>query len=171
MHRTGLVMIVVAWLLVGGVIWLAMANWLRNQETPAVQVSERAGEIVLRRNRAGHFQAPGEINGVPVTFLVDTGATGVALSSSVARRVGARPGRAVRSQTARGETISYLTRLDRVSLGNMSAHDVGGSIVPEMTEDAVLLGMSFLSRFDITMSEGVLRLHAPDALPAARPDL
>jgi aspartyl protease family protein len=151
-------MIVLGWLLLGGVVWLAMDGWVVEQEAPNARVSMVADEVVLQRNRSGHYLAPGEINDVPVTFLVDTGATGVALSSKVAWAVGAKPGLAVRTSTARGETISYATRLDRVSLGGMTADDVSGTIVPEMTDDTVLLGMSFLSRFQITMRDGEMRL-------------
>jgi aspartyl protease family protein len=158
MRRTGILMIVLGWLLLGGVVWLAMDGWVNEQEAPNARVSMVAGEVVLQRNRAGHYLAPGEINDVPVTFLVDTGATGVALSSKVADAVGAQPGLAMRTATARGETVSYATRLDSVSLGGMTAHDVAGTIVPEMTDDTVLLGMSFLSRFQITMRDGEMRL-------------
>lgn len=158
MRRTGTLMIVLGWLLLGGVVWLAMDGWVDHQDAPNVRLASESGEVVLERNRAGHYLAPGEINGVPVTFLVDTGATGVALSSRVAERVGARPGLALRTSTARGETVSYATRLDSVSLGGMTARNVAGAIVPEMTDDTVLLGMSFLSRFQVTMAKGELRL-------------
>lgn len=151
-------MIVIGWLLMAGLIWLAMNGWVDHQEAPNARLSMVAGEVVLQRNRAGHYVAPGEINGVSVTFLVDTGATGVALSSAVAERVGARAGLAVRTSTARGETVSYATRLDSVSLGGMAARNVAGSIVPEMTDNTVLLGMSFLSRFQVSMGDGQLRL-------------
>jgi len=158
MRRTGTFMIIIGWLLLGGLVWLAMDGWVTRQEVPNADVSMVAGEVVLLRNRAGHYLAPGEINGVPVTFLVDTGATGVALSSDVAQAVGARPGLALRTNTARGETVSYATRLASVGLGGMTTHDVAGTIVPEMTDDTVLLGMSFLSRFQVTMRDGEMRL-------------
>lgn len=151
-------MIVIGWLLLGGVVWLAMDGWVAGQDAPNASLAVQSGEVVLVRNRAGHYVAPGEINGVPVTFLVDTGATGVALSADLAARVGARPGLAVRTQTARGETVSYATRLDTVSLGGLSARGVAGSIVPEMRDETVLLGMSFLSRFQISMRDGEMRL-------------
>lgn len=158
MRRTGTIMIIIGWILLGGVIWLAMNDWVTLQENPNASVGMAANEVVLQRNRAGHYVAPGEINGVPVTFLVDTGATGVALSSAVAERVGSRAGLAVRTNTARGETVSYATRLDSVRLGGMTAFGVAGTIVPEMTDDTVLLGMSFLSRFHVSMANGQLRL-------------
>lgn len=158
MRRIGTFMLVIAWLLIGGVVWLAMDGWVREQQNPNADLSVLAGEVLLQRDRAGHFVAPGAINGVPVTFLVDTGATGVALSSAVAARVGARLGQAVRTGTARGETVSYSTRLDSVALGGLAARDVTGTIVPEMTDDTVLLGMSFLSRFQISMGNGQMRI-------------
>jgi len=156
MQRTGLVMIAVAWLLIGGGVWLVMDGWLTRQHVPSLRLVD--GDVVLSRNAAGHYVAPGEINGVPVLFLVDTGATRVAFSTATAARVGAERGTAMRAQTAQGETISYATRLDSVSLGDMVAHNVGGAIVPAIPDDTVLLGMSFLSRFNLSMTGDSLRL-------------
>ena len=51
------------------------------------------GPVTLKRNRAGHFEAPGQINGEPVTFLLDTGATYVAVPSELAKRLSLAPGR------------------------------------------------------------------------------
>lgn len=149
-------MIALAWLLIGGLVWLVMDGWVTRQATPGLSLID--GDVVLSRNAAGHYVAPGEINGVPVLFLIDTGATRVAFSAATADRVGARRGAAMRAQTAQGETISYASRLDSVNLGGMVAHDVGGAIVPAMPDDTVLLGMTFLSRFRLSMTGDSLRL-------------
>jgi aspartyl protease family protein len=153
MRRLGVGMIVVGWLLFAGVIWLAMDAWTSHQENPNADlaVDVPAGPVVLKRNAGGHYVAPGRINGVDVVYLVDTGATDVALSQALARRVGARRGVPLRTETAAGETLSFATRLHTVQLGGLVAHDVEGAIVPNMGGRTVLLGMSFLSRFAITI--------------------
>lgn len=163
MRKTGILMLVAGWLLLGGVIWLAMDGWLEKRENPNAYLAREqgsGGEVLLLRNAAGHYVAPGRLNGVEVTFLVDTGATNVALPMAVAERVGAPPGQALRTHTAAGETVAYATRLRSVELAGLSAANVAGTIVPDMPGNTVLLGMSFLSRFAITMRDGEMRLQA-----------
>lgn len=161
MRNWGIGMIVAAWLMLGGVVWLLMDGWVERQLNPNTDLAEIAlpDGVVLKRNANGHFLAPGRINGVPVTFLVDTGATNVALPLEIARAVGAKRGTALRTATAAGVTTAYATRLARVELAGLAANDVSGVIVPEMTGQTVLLGMSFLSRFAIRMEGGEMRIR------------
>lgn len=161
MRKTGLVMMVLGWLLIGGLIWWVMAGREEAAENPNAVLAniDSAEEVVLLRNRGGHYVAPGFINGVEVTFMVDTGATDVAMPARVAERVGVRAGLAVQTQTANGTAIAYKTRLERVSLGGLEAANVAGVIVPGMQGEAVLLGMSYLSRFAIRMEAGEMHLR------------
>ncbi len=160
MRNWGVGMIVAAWLLLGGVVWLFMDGWVTRQANPNAELAQVAvaDSVVLKRNAGGHFVAPGRINGVAVNFLVDTGATGVALPADMARRVGARPGSPMRTATAAGVTTAYATRLETVELAGLAARDVAGVIVPDMPGDTVLLGMSFLSRFAVRMEGGEMHI-------------
>lgn len=160
MRKVGVGMIAASWLLLGGVIWLVMDGWVQGRQSPNADlaVTASAGPVVLKRDAAGHYVAPGRINGVAVTFMVDTGATTVALPAALAGEIGARRGVALRTQTAAGETLTYATRLARVELGGLAAEHVAGNIVPDMEGELVLLGMSFLSRFDIAIQDGQMRL-------------
>lgn len=150
MRRTGTAMIVIGWLLLAGVIWWGMEGFLSPNRDLDAQL-ESGGPVRLLRGPDGHFRAPGRINGQPVRFMVDTGATVVAVPETVARRLGLERGPAVRVVTANGEAVAYATRLDSVGLGGASARRVAGHIVPGMGGEDVLLGMSFLARFHITM--------------------
>ncbi len=160
MRRQGLVMMVLAWLAIGGLIWWFMDGQLRPNAHLAELTEDSRAEVVLRRDRSGHYRAPGQINGHPVTFLVDTGATQVAIPQRLAERIGLQPGRAFRAQTANGVVTVWSTRLDSVSLGGLTARDVSGGILPDMDGDGVLLGMSYLSRFDVTIRDGEMVLRA-----------
>lgn len=160
MRHWGVGMIVAAWLMLGGVVWLIMDGWVTRQANPNAGLAQVSvtDSVTLKRNAGGHFVAPGRINGVAVNFLVDTGATGVALPADVARRVGARSGGPLRTATAAGVTTAYATRLESVELAGLTARDVAGVIVPDMPGDTVLLGMSFLSRFAVRMEGGEMHI-------------
>lgn len=162
MRRTGLFMMVAGWLSLGGLIWWVLGGALAQRETPNAHlaaVTSPASEIVLKRGSDGHYRAPGFINGQRVEFLLDTGATGIAIPADVAQRIGAQPGRAYQAQTAAGVVVAHATRLSSVSLGGLTAHDVAGSIIANPGSDEVLLGMSFLSRFDINIKDDEMRLR------------
>jgi len=164
MRRGGVLMIIAGWLLLAGLIWWVMAGQLERRNNPNAGLAEVAGdvahEVVLQRGRDGHYRAPGRIDGHPVAFLVDTGATEVAIPKALADSIGLRAGRAFQAQTANGPTVAYATRLASVSLGGLEAREVAGTIIANPGSAEVLLGMSFLSRFDIAISYGEMRLRA-----------
>ena len=110
--------------------------------------------VTLKRDPSGHYRAEAFINGVKVPVLVDTGATGIAISQHVADRLGLQSQNAVRTQTANGETVGYLLRLESVKLGGIEVHDVAASIAPGLADDEALLGMSFLGRLDVRLYRG-----------------
>lgn len=116
-------------------------------------------EVVLRRNRMGHYVTAGRIDGEPVTFLLDTGATGVAVPGALAARLGLRRGVPLSTQTANGMSTSYATRLDSVSVGSIELRGVAATIAPGMDMDEVLLGMSFLKHIEFTQRGDTLILR------------
>ena len=158
MQKSGTVMIVLGWLLLAGLIWWGFDKYL-NPNARLANVSVENGEVMLERGPDGHFRAPGRINGEAVDFMVDTGATVVAVPESLARRLKLERGLAVRVHTANGEAVAYATRLGRVDLGGATVHDVAAHIVPGMAGDEALLGMSFLARFEIAMNRDEMRIR------------
>ncbi len=119
-----------------------------------------AREIVVSASAGGHFTPGGAINGEPVRFMVDTGATLVALGRDEALRIGidlssARQGI---SQTANGPVPVYIVVLDRVRVGEVELTQVGAAVMPQPMP-YVLLGNSFLSRFQMRRDNDVLRLE------------
>lgn len=113
--------------------------------------------LVLRAARDGHFYADGTINGYAVRFMVDTGATSVALSERLAREIGLPFGAKTQGSTANGMTEQWLTRIEAVEIGGVRVEDVRAAILPNM-DDEVLLGMSFLRHFDWQQRGGELQL-------------
>ncbi len=154
-------MILFAWLLLLLLLTLLFSQWLdkRNNPNRDLQVTTIGGGktgVVLQRNRAGHYVAPGRINGIDVTFLLDTGATYVAVSSSLAERAGLQRGMPMQSRTANGVVRSWLTRIDRLQLGPIEMREVKATILPSMPDGEVLLGMSFLKHLSLRQQGGEL---------------
>lgn len=104
----------------------------------------------------------GSINGYPVDFIVDTGATLVSLSGREARRLGIDyrvVGTPSRSSTASGIAKIYLVNLDRVKVGDIELRNVRGAVHDGDFPPATLLGMSFLSRLNMRQDGPVLELQ------------
>ena len=106
--------------------------------------------VVLPADSGGHFMGQGAINGRPVSFMLDTGATLVAMSQADATRIGLdfKTGEPVRMNTANGQVQAYRVRLGSVRLGDVEIYDVEALVSPEPMP-WVLLGNSFISRFSM----------------------
>ncbi len=114
-------------------------------------------EFVLKRGLDGHYRAEALINDTKVNVLVDTGATGVAISQRVADQLNLRSINAVRTNTANGDGVGYMVRLENIKLGGIEANNVPAMIAPSLEGD-VLLGMSFLSRMDVRLFKGEMTI-------------
>jgi aspartyl protease family protein len=115
--------------------------------------------IVLSADTGGHFWANGTINGKAVRFVVDTGATNVSMSQQQAERLGIdyRSGERGVSHTANGQVQAYRVPLTSVRIGEVEVYNVAATIVP-MPMDFVLLGNSFLTRFQMKRENDTLTL-------------
>jgi aspartyl protease family protein len=119
--------------------------------------------VVLQRDRSGHYLAEGQINGQAVVFLLDTGATDVALPEDTARELGLDFGPQVNVMTAAGPIRAWRTRLDSVSVGNITLNNVRAMITRGPMEE-VLLGMSFLKHFTLRQQGEELIIQSGGAL-------
>jgi aspartyl protease family protein len=162
--RLGRAMLFAAWVVGLALLVMFFTDVIDRQTNPnpdPVAVAGQAGgpQVVLQRNRAGHYVAGGRINGEPVVFMLDTGATDVALPLPLARRLGLpmRPGGM--SQTANGMVQTWTTRLDSVDLGGLVARNVRASVLPNMPGDEVLLGMSYLKQLEMIQRGDTLTLR------------
>ncbi len=161
--RLGQWMIVAMWIGVLLVLTMGFGNWLERERNPNRQLSSRTSggvrEVALRRNREGHYVASGTINGHPVVFLLDTGASDVSVAQDLARQLGLRRGAPLTMQTAGGLVTGYATRLDSVRLGDIEQRGVRASINPQAVDDQVLLGMSFLRHLEMIQQGDTLTLR------------
>lgn len=147
-------------------VWLSLAGgvfYFMNDKTNPNRAEKlsTASEVVLQRDLSGHYRAEAFINGIRTPVMVDTGATDVAISTSLADKLGLRSINAIRTRTANGDTVSYMTRLKSVKLGGIVAHDVAATITPSLG-DEILLGMSFLGRMDVRLYKGTMTIRAAE---------
>jgi aspartyl protease family protein len=120
----------------------------------ATAVSEASGQghprtISIPRDRRGHFQVNAQVDGRSVGFMVDTGASVIALTESDAQRLGIYPVRndfTVQVRTANGTVKAAPTTLRSVDVGGLVIRDVKALVVPDGALSENLLGLSFLTR-------------------------
>lgn len=163
-RRLGSWMYIGFWILL--FIFLAMLfnHILIQQRNPNQDVATHIGdngvrEVTLKRNRMGHYNVTGSINGHTVEFMLDTGSTDIAVPASVARDIGLQRFGEQEFNTANGIATGYATRLWEVRVGNIVLHDLSASINPNMTDDIVLLGMSFLKKIEFSQRGDTLILR------------
>lgn len=119
-------------------------------------------EVRVSQDRRGTFTATGRINGAPVSFLVDTGATAIVLNAGDAARAGVdyqRQGVRIGVRTASGTTSGYAVALRHVSVGDISLSDVRAVVLEGESPAMPLLGMSFLGRVKMRHEGAMLVLE------------
>ncbi|GAA5785168.1 retropepsin-like aspartic protease family protein [Chitiniphilus shinanonensis] len=151
----------VVWLLVFAGVFLAMQRFLEARQQPAMAIEMAEGEVSIPRSPDGHYRLRGEINGLPVVFMVDTGASSITLPAPLAARLDLPRGETLVSQTANGTVEGYATRLDTVTLPGLRLTHVGAGVVPNMPGDEVLLGMNVLGRLEVVMRGERMILRRP----------
>lgn len=152
--KIGQGMIYLAWLLFLALLTFWFNNYLERQNNPNQDVSatwdKEIAEVKLRQNRYGHYLANGQINHLPVTFLLDTGATLISIPGPIAQQLQLKRGLAAKSRTANGTVTVYETRLNSVSIGTIELNNIRATINPHMKGDEILLGMSFMKHLEMT---------------------
>jgi aspartyl protease family protein len=114
-----------------------------------VTAAERPS-VSLTADARGHFSAAGSLNGYAVSFLVDTGASAIAISAAQAKRIGLdyKSGQAVGVGTAAGVVPAWRVKFNTVKVGSITLNQVDGMVV-ESGLNVPLLGMSFLNRMEM----------------------
>jgi len=109
-------------------------------------------DVLIFRDRWGMFKTVGSVNGLPVKFLVDTGASSVAMNSAQARRLGIDfrvQGEPIYVSTASDVTQAYQLKLDVVKVGSIQLRNVTAVVMDGAQPTEVLLGMSFLGHLEM----------------------
>lgn len=161
--RAGKVLMIVAW---AAGLFLAtrfFGEWEDKQENPNAVVTSQHGdgyvEVQLVGNRQGHFVSTGKINDHLVPFLLDTGATDVAVPGEVADTLQLQRGAPVWVNTANGRSEGFRTSIERLQLGDIVLHNVRALVVPGLDGEQVLLGMSAMKQLEFTQRGGTMLLR------------
>ena len=162
-RKIGKTMTTITWLLVLGLLTLVFNRFIESEQNPNQSPHAYLAEndhkvVVLKMNRSGHYVASGKINQVPVEFLLDTGATDVAISEKLARKLKLEITGQTMSQTANGVVPSFSTVLDSVTIGNITLNNVRASIFSGLPGGEVLLGMSFLKQLEMVQKGKTMTL-------------
>jgi len=128
-------------------------------------VEKETTEVKIWADNSGSYHTAGAINGQIVNFLVDTGATSIAMNEYVARRLGIDfryKGIPINAVTASGVTTAYQIQLDTVKIGEILLQNVEAAVLEGGYPTNVLLGMSFLSKVELERSQNLMILkHTP----------
>jgi aspartyl protease family protein len=148
-----------------GVLWLFFENVQDKRANPNRHLSVVPGgteELTLKRNPAGHYLVPGIINGQPVNFMLDTGATQVAIPAELSKQLGLRAiGPTIQVATANGNVAARMTVIDELAFGPFVLRQVHGTLNPGMNggDDIILLGMNVLKQLEFTQRGDTLVLR------------
>jgi len=129
---------------------------------PAPATPANSRSVVIRSGQGGHFQVEARVDGRRIEFVVDTGATHIALRESDAARLGIHPvsrDYTARVSTANGLSLAAPVELRMVEVGNIIVRDLHALVHPDAGLGVNLLGMSFLSRVRWTHERGQLILE------------
>lgn len=153
-----------AWIIVLIFLSLFFNRMLEQQanpnQNPEGEISaDGSRTVVLTRNRAGHYVANGKINGQVVEFLVDTGATDVAIPLAVAEDLGLTRQNPVIYRTANGSVQGWQTVISQLELGPVKLTNLRGGINPGMHSRQILLGMSALKQLNFSQQGNQLTLN------------
>ena len=147
--------LITLWLL-GVALFLGIQWWQHQAQQTRFQASGEAVEI--RRGPDGHYHWPGSINGRSVDFLIDTGATGTAISTALARDLKLEPLGPVQSSTAGGTVTGQVVRADLELQGGVHVQRLRVVALPGLGANP-LLGMDVLGKLRWQQRDAVLRIE------------
>lgn len=151
---TGTLKFATVWLVLGTLVFVGV-QW-REQQANRTSFSTDGDIVELRRRADGHYHWPGTLNGRAVDFLVDTGATGVAIPAALARELDLPSLGSVRSSTAGGEVRGDVVRADLTLEGGVRVERLRMVALPHL--EGPLLGMDVLGRLPWQQRDGALRI-------------
>lgn len=151
-----------AWIALLLILYYWFGGILDRQQNPNMSVNSymdgSRAVVELQQNRSGMYVANGQINGQRVTFMLDTGASQVAIPQDIANQLNLQRGTPMMVRTANGTARAYATTIDELRLGDIRLSNVAGTIVLGYESEQILLGMSALSTLEFSQQNRVLTI-------------
>ncbi len=161
--KIGKPMMIIAWIIGMALLTWVLGDWqearINPNSSPLTETAAGVAQVTLLRNRQGHYLTAGTINHQNVQFLIDTGATRVAIPGGLQQTLGLNRGELHYALTANGRTQAYSTLIKQLSIGDIQLFDVRASILPNMPGQQILLGMSALQHIEFTQKGDRLTLR------------
>ncbi|WP_419419161.1 retropepsin-like aspartic protease family protein [Legionella sp. D16C41] len=152
---SGRIMFIIMWLFL---FFLLFTFFYYSSSSKNSDYQIRGGTLTINRNSNGHYQVAGTINDFKVDFIIDTGATLVAIPKSIADRLKLTGHYPILLQTANGNVSGLLTRIEKITFANFKLYNVKAVIMPSNDDSLVLLGMNVLSQFNIAQQDNQLTI-------------
>lgn len=155
-------MTIIAWIIAIALLTYFFAGVEERQvnpnQSPSSERQENIIKVELKRNRYGHYVTNGEVDGKAVVFLLDTGATNVAIPGALESYLNLQRGQKHLVNTANGTAVAYDTKIDSISIGAITLYNVRATINPSMEGEEILLGMSALKQIEFRQKGNHLTL-------------
>ena len=139
-QKIGKNMMVIGWLIFFGLLTLVFGNWEEDQYNPnrniGSEITASAISVTLEQNAYNHYVTNGKINGQDVIFMLDTGATSVAVPPHIAEKLNLKRGRPYQVTTANGKSTVYATTIDSLDIGAITLYNVKAAIATGMKSEA-----------------------------------
>lgn len=151
-------MFIITWIIVFTLLLFLFNQWETSQSRAVVVSKGGSSQIIIEADRQGHYQFEGSINQHKVKFMVDTGASDVAIPQKLASELGLVKYYPIGIKTANGQATGYLTRLNSLSIGPIHLTNVRAVIMPGDGTDTVLLGMNVLAGLEMKHKDNKLTI-------------
>lgn len=156
--QTGRAMFIIAWLIFFALLFLFFHYYDRAGGEP---YQTRRGSITIPADKLGHYQIEGTINNHPVKFMIDTGASIVAIPEKLAGTMQLQGRYPIMMRTMSQKVSGSMTRIEQLSFGAFTLANIKAVIVPTSNDDdTVLLGMNVLEQFDISQENRTLTIKS-----------
>ncbi|SDI42851.1 aspartyl protease family protein [Ferrimonas sediminum] len=152
-------MLILAWLSLLGLLYLYFDDKLEQQFNPNQQPDAVGSELVLQQNQRGHYVVSGQLNQMPVTLMLDTGATTTSIPAHLAESLGLQAGAPFPVSTANGTVTVYRTQIETLKIGALTLYNLDASLNPGQHDDTILLGMNALRHLELVQRGQTLTIR------------
>lgn len=151
-------MLIISWIIGISLIWILYHKLIFSTKPFEITTTNNLTKIKIYPSYDNHYKIYGFLNNYKIDFLIDTGATNIAISNKLARKLGIKKLNTVSVRTASGETVGYRAIIDSIKIGPITFSNVSATIMPNMDDDYALLGMNILKHFKIEKTKDYLIL-------------